>query len=599
MVENAMHDQGRPMKGWQGKILRIDLSSGRWEVERPEPELYARWIGARGLAGSYLRKQVTRNWDAPEMPLLFFTGPLGNTASPTSGLLTVMSRSPLTGTVGDASVGGSLGTAMKKAGWDGLIVTGRARGLCGIEIADDRVTLVDASLLAGEATSTACARLREKGAVALVGPAAEAGVRFADIIVDGRYAARRNGLGLLFAAKNLKYLTIRGSGETHVADPAALKKATGDVERLMAASPFLLGELGIARYGTAALYDLIDARRMMPTANFRRTRFEAARQMNAYALHQRYAPRPTGCLGCPIRCKRIAADGRSLPEFEALSHFSALLENTDLETVMEANRLCAELGMDPVSAAATLACHGEIRGQDLEPREILTLLREIGTGRGIGQALGQGAAAYAQACGRPEAAMTVKGLELPSYDPRGAYGLALAYATSTRGGCHLRAYPISSEILRKPVATDRFSFSGKALIIKGAEDLFAAVDSLSACTYVFAAASLEEYARIYTAVTGIESTADDLLTAGERIDYAERIMNFENGFRGADDDLPARFFEETGTGDDHLEIPPLDRAEFLQTRAAYRRIRGLDEEGRPTREKAAALGIAWDGEETD
>jgi len=185
-------------------------------------------------------------------------------------------------------------------------------------------------------------------------------------------------------------------------------------------------------------------------------------------------------------------------------------------------------------------------------------------------------------------------MELPGYDPRGAYGMALAYAQSTRGGCHLRAYPISFEILRKPVATDRFSFSGKARMIKGAEDLFAVVDSLTACPFVFLAASLEEYARIYTAVTGIESSADDLLTVGERIDYSERIMNFRNGFRGTDDDLPSRFFEEPGTGDGHLEIPPLDRAEFLQARAAYGRIRGLDDEGRPTRQKAAALGIDWD-----
>ncbi|OPY90828.1 MAG: putative oxidoreductase YdhV [Syntrophus sp. PtaU1.Bin208] len=581
------------MNGWWGKILKIDLSSGEWEVDRPGPEFYGRWIGGRGLAGSYLWEQATRSWNDPEMPLLFFTGPLVDTASPTSGMMTVMSRSPLTGTVGDGTVGGSLGTALKKAGWDGLVITGRARTLCGIEIEDDRITFVDASSLDGKATSEVYARLKEKGAVALAGPAAEAGVRFASIVVDGSYPAGRNGLGLLFAAKNLKYLTARGSGKTTVADPEALKKAGEDVERLMSASPFLLGELGIGQYGTAALYDLVSARRMLPTENFRRTYFDAARQMNAHAFRKRYAPRRTGCLGCSILCKRIAADGRSLPEFEALAHFSALLGNTDLETVMEANRLCAELGMDPVSAAATLACHGEIRGRTLEPPEILSLLQDIGIGRGVGQALGQGAAAYARSCGQPGAAMTVKGMELPGFDPRGAYGMALAYATSTRGGCAFRSYPVNSEILRKPVATHRFTFSGKAWMIKGAEDLFAVADSLTACPFVFLAASLEEYARIYTAVTGLETSADDLLTAGERIDYSERIMNHDNGVRGADDDLPKRFFEEPGTGDGHLEIPPLDRDEFLKARALYRRIRGLDEEGRPTRKKAAELGIAW------
>ncbi|OPY80799.1 MAG: putative oxidoreductase YdhV [Syntrophus sp. PtaU1.Bin005] len=584
------------MNGWRGRILRINLSAGQWTVEHPDADVYARQIGGRGLAGSYLWDEASRPWDDPEMPLLFFTGPLVDTASPTSGMMTVMSRSPQTGTVGDGSFGGSLGTALKKAGWDGLVITGRARTLRGIEIEDARITLVEAAPLSGRKTPELYARLKGKGAVVLAGPAAEAGVRYANLIVDGSWAAGRNGLGLLFAAKNLKYIAVKGSTTTRVADPGALKRAQEDVQRLLSASPFLLGDLGIGRYGTAALYDLIDARRMMPTDNFRRTRFDAARGMNAHAFHKRYAPHRTGCLGCTILCKRIASDGRILPEFETLAHFSALLGNAEMETVMEANRLCIELGMDPISAAATLSCHGEIRRRHPGPREILSLLQDIGAGRGIGKALGQGAAVYAEQCGKPEAAMAVKGMELPGFDPRGAYGMALAYATSTRGGCHMRAYPISSEILRKPVATNRFTFSGKARMIKGAEDLFAAADSLTACPFVFLAASLEEYARIFTAVTGLETSADDLLSAGERIDYSERIMNFRNGFRGTDDDLPARFFEEPGTGNGHLEIPPLDRDEFLKARAVYRRIRGLDSEGRPTGEKAAELGIAWSGE---
>ncbi|MEF2145639.1 MAG: aldehyde ferredoxin oxidoreductase C-terminal domain-containing protein, partial [Desulfovibrionaceae bacterium] len=197
--------------------------------------------------------------------------------------------------------------------------------------------------------------------------------------------------------------------------------------------------------------------------------------------------------------------------------------------------------------------------------------------------------------GLPGAAMAVKGLELAAYDPRGAYGMALAYAVSTRGGCHLRAYPVSHEILRKPVATDRFSFSGKARMIKIAEDQNAAVDSLTACKFLFFAATLEEYAKALSAATGEAASSESLMRIGERIVYDERIMNALNGFGAAEDDLPVRFFTEPGTGGEGIEVPPLDRATFLEARARYYRIRGLDANGLPTREKAGELGLTWNG----
>jgi len=581
------------MNGWCGRILRIDLTTGAWEAECPPSEVYRESLGGRGLAGRYLEPEVTRRWDDPAMPLLLFTGPLVDTASPTSGRMTIMSRSPLTGTIGDCSVGGSLGTLLKKAGWDGVIVTGRSPRPCGIEISGENVTLTDSGEMAGCPTSRIFEMLRGRGAAAVTGPAAESGVGFANVIVDGHFAAGRNGLGLSFAAKNLRYLTASGHGKTAVADSEGLLDAVDDIRRLMAASPALLGEFGIAEFGTPALYDLTHARRMMPTANFRETFFPAAPLLNAPALKERYRPKKTGCRGCPILCKKITQDGTAIPEFETLSHFTALLGNEDLDTVVAANRLCNEMGMDTISAAATLSCHAEIEGVKLSPAEILALLEAMGRGRGIGAELGRGSAAYAASRGRPECAVTVKCQELPAYDPRGACGMALAYATSTRGGCHLRAYPIAHEILRKPVATDRMSFSGKARIIKIAEDLNAAIDSLTACKFVFFAVSLEEYAKAFRAVTGISASAQDLLKAGERIVYRERMMNAKNGFTAADDDLPGRFFTMPGSAGDHIPVPPVDREAFLAARARYYAVRGLDEQGMPTREMAEKLGLAW------
>ncbi len=276
-----------------------------------------------------------------------------------------------------------------------------------------------------------------------------------------------------------------------------------------------------------------------------------------------------------------------------MSHFSALIGNTDMDTVLRANELCAELGMDTISAAATLAAYAEIEDRTLEPTEVLGLLEDIGASRAEGALLKLGSLRYARRRGRPECSMTVKGMELPAYDPRGAYGMALAYATSTRGACHLRAYPISHEILRKPVATDRFTFSGKARIIKIAEDMNAVVDSLTACKFLFFAASLEEYAEAFSAVTGVETTAQDLLAAGERIYMGERIMNSRIGFDAEDDDLPSRFFDSPGTGGAGIRVPPLDRGEFLGARSRYYRVRGCDERGRPLEHRRRELDLPW------
>lgn len=577
--------------GWQGKVLHIDLETGARGVLEPDPDIHARFLGGKGLAGWFLRPLFHLDWDDPRSPLCIFAGPLVATVAPTSGRCTVMARSPLTGAVGDANVGGRLGTELKRAGWDGLLLTGRAPRLCGLHIDDTQVRIEDATHLAGVGASE-IVRLYGKGrSVLCAGPAAEKGVRFASLAVDRHHAAGRCGLGLSAMSKNLKYLTIKGTGRVRVADLAALKAAREDILRLTAASPVLMGQNGFTCFGTGALFDLMHSRRMMPTDNFRRTRFDAAPHLGATAFRQRYAPKKHGCKGCHILCKKVAAQDLSMPEFETMSHFTALLGNEDIELVTRANALCNELGMDTISAAATLACHSEITGERLAPERILQLLQDIAHGQGEGRDLGRGSLRHATALGRPELSMSVKSLELPAYDPRGAYGMALAYALSTRGGCHLRAYPISHEILRKPVSTDRFSFSGKARIIKISEDVNAAVDSLSACKFVFLAAGLEEYAKALGAVMGTPWSTQKLLRLGERIDYQERLMNAAVGFSSQNDDLPPRFFLEPGSGGDGLEIPPLDRQAFLDARARYYRIRGLDKDGRPLDEKALELDL--------
>ncbi|MCK5117541.1 MAG: aldehyde ferredoxin oxidoreductase family protein [Candidatus Aegiribacteria sp.] len=577
--------------GW-GRILHVDLSSGKHRFEDIDPDVSRLWIGGKGLAGYYLLPEITRSPDDPALPLIFMAGPLTGTPAPASGRICVMSKSPLTGAIGDCSVGGGFGWQLKKAGIDGIVITGVSRRLCGIEISDENVSIEDAGRLEGTGTNEIYSRLKDKGSVACIGPAAEHGVLFSSIMVDGTFAAGRGGLGLVSASKNLKYVTVHGTGVVPVHDQEKLRKAGEDIRRLIAATPALTGEHGLQNCGTAACYDLISCRRMMPTANFRKTFFPPAQSMNSHAFADAYRPKRYGCKACHVLCKRVGEDGTHLPEFETMSHFSALIENENLSAVTEANRICNEAGMDTISAGATLACFSEISGEKLTPARITELLLDIAAGKGEGSELGQGSLRFAESKGCSDLSMSVKGMELPGYDPRGAYGMALGYVTSTRGACHLRAYPISHEILRKPVATDRFSFAGKARIVKIAEDMNAVIDSLTVCKFFLFGCSLEEYSSVLSAVTGTETSAQDLLAAGERIYFRERVMNAKCGFTSDDDDLPPRFFAEEGSSGDGIDIPPLNREDFLEARSKYYRIRGLDGKGIPLENFAEELGLS-------
>ena len=579
--------------GWAGKILHINLTDRSSDIINPAPDLYLSFIGGKGLAGYYLRPFCRGKWDSPEMPLLFFTGPLVNTQSPTSGRFCVMSISPLTGTVGDSSAGGRFGTELKKAGWDGIIITGKSSSFCGISIFNDKVVFSDAENLRGATLSTTFSSIRGKGSTGAIGPAAENGVLFSNISFDGHSFAGRNGLGIVMAVKGLKYIHVEGTGKTSVYDSERLLSAREDIFRLVSASPVLKGELGISEYGTGALFDLMHSRRMMPTENFRHTQFSHAEEMNAWHYKHRYDSKKTGCSGCHILCKKKSKDGEPMPEFETMSHFSALINNNDIGRVMEASHICNETGMDTISAASTIACYMEIKGIDSDTLDLPGILNDISLSRGEGELLRYGSLKYASLMNNSGISMSVKGLELPAYDPRGAYGMALAYATSTRGGCHLRAYPVSHEILRKPVATDRFSFSGKARIIKLAEDMNAVIDSLTACKFIFFAATLEEYSSALNAVTGMDFTGQDLLKTGERIFYNEKIMNYLNGFSAEHDDLPERFFKSEGSSGGGINIPPLDRNEFLETRKKYYIVRRLSPDGAPLIEKCEELGLKW------
>ena len=564
---------------WTGRILKVDLSSGTSRREDIPRQWLEEYLGGRGLGVRLMRDYFHLDPFDPAMPLIFAVGPLCGTSAPTAARLSAVSRSPLTNTIYDCSAGGRFAWRLKAAGLDALFITGKSALPVALAIGPERIDFLPVGHLWGSNIPATIAALEEHGSVAAIGPAGENGVLFANIMTGEGNSVGRGGLGAVMGAKRLKAITVDGDRKTGIADPGMFDKARQDVMRLFKASPVVFGPLGIAEFGTPVLVDLMAQRRMAPTANFSKTYFEQSGNYSGPAIREACGAKKDGCYGCPIQCKKSDRDGSHLPEYETVSHFGALNNNDSLAAIVTSNNICNDLGLDTITAAATLSAWGEIRGEFPTADEIPDLLEDMALRRGDGQLLALGSRRLAEEMGHPELSMSVKSLELPAYDPRGAYGMALAYCTSSRGGCHLRAYPISHEILRKPVPTDRFSFSGKARIISIAEDTNAAVDSLVACKFSFFGASLEEYAELLTAATGISYSSQRLKEIGSRIILTERFYNCTNGFSRKDDILPERFFGESGSSGDGIDIRPIDRVRFNEELDKYYRIRRLNPDG--------------------
>ncbi|HEY3490047.1 MAG TPA: aldehyde ferredoxin oxidoreductase C-terminal domain-containing protein [Candidatus Deferrimicrobiaceae bacterium] len=564
--------------------LHVDLARMTASAEGlPEGES-ARWLGGRGLGVRFLLPHSTRAWDDPALPLVFAVGPLTAAGLAACGRTYVTSRSPLTGTLFTEDAGGDFGAQLRRCGLLYLRITGRSATPCRLTIDEGRATLEPDAWRPGSGDPAE----GWDGRVASVGAAAMSGVRFASIVFDAPWAADRGGLGLVMASRNLLRIRVRGSVPPTVADPGGLAQAREQALRLIHAAPALCGPCGISRYGTATLFDLAASRRMLPTRNFRATAFEGAGALSATAFAHGTG---AACDGCPVACGRVDPAGTPFPSFSALTHLGPLVGNGDPSTAVAANAFCREAGLDPVTAGATIAAFCEIRRGDLVEGELQALLRSIVARDGASDTLAEGSRRASERLGMPSASMAVKGLELPGFDPRGALGTALSYAVSTRGGDEAHAMAYVHEVLRKPVATDRFSLDGKARIVKTSEDLYAAADALGICRFAFFGASLEEYSGAFRSITGLASGQSALLEAGERIAAAERLFNEQSGFAFSDDVLPARFHDAPGTPGDGIFTPPIDRAAFSEALGHYAALRGIGVDGRLLPETIARLGL--------
>lgn len=589
------------MNGWMGKIIKIDLSSGKQESVEISDELRRKYLGGRGLGVKLYSDMCSADIDpfSAENPLIFLTGPLTGLI-PTAGRYQVISRSPQTGTICDASSGGVFGNQLKKTGLDGFIVIGKAEKPVYLLITDNGIEIKDASHLWGKNTQQTRDALIEvysaKASVASIGPAGENQVIFSAIMNDKDRAAGRGGMGAIMGSKNLKAVVAIGSKEIPVADPEGLKKLLLKVDRLIDKNPVTGKSLQLL--GTSVLVNIINAHGMYPTENFQRGVFNDAEGTSGEKIVEVLLQKRSACFKCPIACGRSTKtenkEGEG-PEYETVWAFGAQLGINDLTKITEANYLCNELGLDTITTGSTIGCAMELYEKGAFPQELKwgnadvleSLVEDIAYKRGIGAELALGSKKLAEKYGRPELAMQVKGLEIPAYDPRGVQGQALAYATSNRGGCHMRAYVIAPEILGLPMNLDRYSPDGKAEIVALLQDISAAVDSMVLCRFLQFALSISTFTEMVNVVTGWDYTDDELLEVGKRIYTLEREFNSKAGFTRKDDMLPSRFLEEElEEGSSRNRVVQLDK--MLDE---YYAIRGWDKNGVPTDETIKELGL--------
>lgn len=556
-------------------LLTIDLTSGTASRSPLNSGLLNFWIGGRGLAVRLLRDHIPFSPDYREAPLVLTTGPMAGSGIPGTDRLILGGYSPLTGTIFTESLPGSMAPALASQRLIGVLITGTSPSPSIVRIEKDNVIFSEAGKLSSALTSTIVRDLPSAGSTLTIGPAACSGSLIAGIRIDHDASISRGGLGTSLAAKGLIALQIDHGEERFPCDGGC-----DDLLRLFRASPFLMGPFGIHRYGTLNLVDLIAERRMLPADNFRTTwrkdfsRFDGPAFLGDPAVSHR------SCNGCPVGCHPVSS-GEELPSFESAAAIAALLPDPSTRDIQHLDRLCREFGLDPISAAGAIGCTAEIEGRNFSFDTIATLFEQMAFRTGSGGSLADGVTRYVQFEKKPHLAMAVKGLELPPYDPRGAHGMALGYATSTKGGCVSQSRALTHEILRKPVPTDRFNLAGKARLTVLTENLTAAADTLGVCPHLLTAASLEEYAPLLSNQSGLNRTPADLAELGETIIAAERFCNHLLGFRPTDDMLPHRFFSEAGSGCQEFPVPPIKMTEFAQALEDYAAIRRLDNEGVP------------------
>ncbi len=605
--------------GYTGKILTLDLEKNSSKIEKTNLKDAKNFIGAKGLGAKILfdRLPIGTHPLSPENILIFSTGPVTGTSVQTSGRGTVVTKSPLTGLFVDSHFGGFFAMEMKKAGWDFIIINGKSKKPVFIKIANQQIEFSNAGQILGRECIETHDWIQKnvgKTRTAVIGPAGENLVKFSSITFDGHRHAGRCGTGAVMGSKNLKAIALKGSQKIPLHNPSKFKEKTNEVLKQVQENDFVPKR---RKFGTPIWVDTINTEGFIPTYNYQEGNFEYGDKINAETMQKNIVDKGGACYNCVIACwnrssiKSGPFKGISLvgPEYETIALMGSNLGMRSIEDVAYVNSRCNELGMDTISLGGVLGFAIEaykkkiislddLNGIDIDwgkPKKLVRLIEEIAFRKTkLSDIMAEGVKVASERLGKKSGDFAVhcKGLEIPGYDPRGTFGMGLAYATSDRGGCHQRAWTVKAELYDPEL--NRFSFKNKAKIVKEVQDERAAFFSLVLCD--FAPISEENCVDMWNHATGFNHTVDSYLKCGERIWNLIRLFNLREGLDPAGDILPPRLYNDSFTKGPAKGIV-IDEKEFLQSLKEYYKIRGWDENGIPMKNKLKELGLEKYGKE--
>jgi len=605
-----------------GQILRVNLTERTIKTENLPAEPARLFLGGNGLATWYLFHEVPPGTDplAPENKLIFMTGPLTGTLSPSSGRFAAVAKSPQSGFWGSSNSGGRFGLDLKRAGYDGIIVEGASPDPLTLVVTEGQIELAPADDLWGLGVAETANRLKEqygrKLNVACIGIGGEKLVKYAAIMNDVHRALGRCGLGAVMGSKKLKAIVAGGSRHVTVSDKAAFNQAAKTARNFVNES---LLKMTLEVYGTTMVLDMVNVKGGLPTRNWQSGSCDYTDDINGPAINEKILVGRKACFACPIACGRLtevksgqyACQGEG-PEYESVGAFGPMCDVRDLEAITYAHILCNEYGLDTVSTCSTIAfameCFekGILTTADTDGLQLrfgqaevmVELIHRIAQRKNIGDLLAEGTRLAAARLGRgsEQFAMQVKGLELPAYDCRATKITGLGFVTSNRGGDHITAYVQGPTFLDIPflivdestIADPRVENPAEAKVVKDLEDALTVFDAVGACKFMGMALMADDVVPVIAQATGWDFTVDEFRLAGERIFNLARLYNLREGLTRHDDKLPGRLLNEPMTDGPAAGLV-VDLQPLLD---AYYQFRGWDDQGRPTADKLIKLGLA-------
>jgi aldehyde:ferredoxin oxidoreductase len=581
---------------YAGRIIRVDLTNGKTTVEETRGDWIDQYIGGMGLAFRYLIDEIDPKIDplSPENAMVVMTGPLAGTLAPLACRTTLVSKSPKSRTIFQSNVGGAIAAEIKYAGYDGIIVTGKAKKPVYLSIKNQAIELKDAAPLWGKgiyATEEALYQLEGDPEIKTlsIGPAGENLVPLACIGSEAYRQMGRDGSGTLMGSKNLKAISVRGTGGVHVAD---MRGFLDYVREVSAENLMTEDNLWAHTDGTPVLVGVTNEMGIHPTHNFQEGMFEGWEKINTDAVKS-IKKGARACRSCPMACGNFVRTQKTMvegPEYETLALAGSNCGIDDIEAVALFNERCDDAGLDTISTGGTIAFAMELTEKGIhdfgvtfgDKDNYLKIPDEIGRLQGRGKEIAHGVRYLADKYGGKEFAMEIKNLELPGYEPRGNYGMGLAYATSDRGACHMPAFTVFHE---KP-----FDLEAMAQAVVDGQNGNGIKWSMCFCDF-WGSVDTEIMSQFLKYGLGKDVSAEELDRIGERVWNLSRVFNIKTGFTKADDDIPTRLKKDPlrkGTNEGKV----LSGDDFETMLQIYYRIRGWDSNGVPTPEKLKGLGLA-------